>query len=109
MTPAQHLRNQWRTAARQLGVEIILPFSLRNEHGHIYEFACLLPQFGSEKGMLLMATYNDEAAVFASQSGYGYSCLAPEPNSSVNLEGCIDCLKDWGWSVPGQSPPEWYK
>jgi hypothetical protein len=109
MTDRKLLREQWRTVASALGIEIVEPFYLRSASGEQYEFAVLLPQFGSERGMLIDVEHNPDAFAIATSAGFGCSSMLAETfHLPVDPESYIECLVDWGWSVDGQSPPAWY-
>lgn len=100
------LGEQWRTVARALGIDIVQPFYLRSPSGEQYEFACLLPQFGSERGMLVDNEHNPEAFAVATSAGFACSSMLAEAfYLPVDPESYIECLVDWGWSAEGQSPP----
>jgi hypothetical protein len=107
MTERDLLREQWQSAARALKIDFVGPFVFPFEGGH-HEFACLLPQFGSERGVLIDVEYVRD--IFAAAKSAGFACssmLAENRNLPVNPEDYIECLADWGWSAKGQ-PPEWY-
>jgi hypothetical protein len=104
MGGAEALAAKWMKVGDDLGIEVVAPYWLRSPRGN-YEFACLLPEFGSSRGMVLMADFDREAAEAAASEGFGYSCLTPE---SVNVDYAIECLLDWGWSNEAHDPPNWY-
>jgi hypothetical protein len=100
---------QWGTAAHELGVEIQVPYALEAVDGSQIEFACLLRQFGSERGMLLSTTYSKAAFEAATRAGFGFSCVEPaDLSAACDLSGYISCLRDWGWAVAQMPPPAWY-
>ena len=108
-SPSDSLRGEWLEVAKILGIKAYGPEFVRGAKGESYEFAVLLPQFGSQRGMLLHPTYDAQAFVAATSNGYGVSILDPELVASVGFptEGAIDCLLDWGWS-DSAAPPSWY-
>ena len=108
-SPSDSLRAEWLEVAKILGIKAYGPELVRGANGESYEFAVLLPQFGSQRGMLLHPTYDAQAFVAATTNGYGVSILDPIFVASVGFptEGAIDCLLDWGWS-DSDSPPTWY-
>jgi len=109
MASLASLGRQWRRAALELGIEFQGPYTLVAADGARFEFACLLPQFGAERGMLLGATYDKVAAEAAAQAGFGFSYLDAENSSErFELSGYIECLRDWGWSAKRERLPNWY-
>jgi hypothetical protein len=103
------LGSQWQRAALELGIEFQGPYTLVAADGARFEFACLLPQFGAERGMLLGVSYDKVAAEGAVQAGFGFSYLDAEyPSEPFELSGYIECLRDWGWSAKRENPPNWY-
>jgi hypothetical protein len=104
------LREQWRSVAEALSLEFIGPFYLSLPEGRRSEFAGLLPQFGGKRGMLIDCEHDQEEAFAAAiAAGFGYSVMRAEHhNLPVEPTDYLDCLRDWGWSVEGQTPPEWY-
>ncbi len=99
---------QWKRAANDLGVEIAVPYVLHATDGAAHEFACLLPQFGGPKGVLLRIAYDKPAADAACAAGFSVSHMDAETRLDFNLESYIDCLRDWGWTADAEPPPAWY-
>ena len=99
---------QWQRAAEELKIEIQVPFKLEAPDGALYEFACLLPQFGAPHGMLLDVRYEQCAADAAAKAEYGFSYMDAETRVPFDLSGYVDCLHDWGWASDQQRPPKWY-
>jgi hypothetical protein len=110
MTLSEHakLREQWQVATTKLGVDFVAPFSLSLPDGALLEYAILLPQFGSEHGMLINPEHSVLAFAAAVAAGYGVTSMSPEAlQASPDLEIYIECLRDWGW-VAEEPAPEWY-
>ena len=108
-SPRDLLGANWKQAARKLTIDIHIPFTLEMPGGARYPFACLLPQFGAPRGMLLDVLYDKIAADAAVQVGFGFSIMDPDLHQPLDLSGYIDCLHDWGWVPTDQRPPLWYK
>ena len=88
-------------------IAIQAPFTLMGRDGARFEFACLLPQFGGEHGILLGTNYDDVAANAATAAGFGFSYMsAGESGEPFEIDTYVECLRDWGWSSNG-SPPGW--
>src|SRR5450631_4458182 len=103
------LQTAWRTAAKDLGLDIVVPFILKAETFSITT-ELLLKHFGAEKGMLIVSDYNiikphHEKII---QLGYGYSTLTePDqdwPFTAEEKEAFIEMLSEWGWFGPGKAP-----
>ena len=101
------LGTQWARAAKDLGVEIVVPYTLEVSQVERYEFACLLPQFGATNGMLLRTTHDKAASVAAAANEFGVSEMYAETRLEYEVSSYIECLCDWGW-VSTDPPPEWY-
>ena len=107
MSAAQELTTQWQLVAGELAIEFEGPFTLTTPEGVRHQFAGRLLQFGSERGMLLLAEHDADAIAAASALGFGYSCLDPEPEiPASDLSSYITCLRDWGWAS-SRKPPSW--
>lgn len=107
-TGRTRLRDQWQVATTKLGVDFVAPFSLPLPDGALLEYVVLLPQFGSEHGMLINSEHSDLAFATAVAAGYGITSMPPEPlQTSLDLEIYIECLRDWGW-IAEEPAPEWY-
>jgi hypothetical protein len=105
MTERELLREQWRQVANALSIKIVAPFRLHLPNGKEHEVACLLPQFGREKGMLIDCEYSKEAFGVAAKNGYAISTMAAEHHYlPINAESYIECLVDWGWASSEQEP-----
>ena len=104
----KELREQWRTVATDLSILFVAPYALRLPNGASYEFACMLPQFGSTLGMLIDSEHSDAAFEAAVGAGFGITSMAAEQHHvPINASDYIECLHDWGWVGPG-APPGWY-
>ena len=109
MNDQELLRNQWKTVAEALGIELHGPFFIHGADGKEYEFSCLLPHFGGGRGMLINHEYVKAAASSAIAAGYTVSSMLPEKHYlPVDPNSYIECLVEWGWSGGGKLIPEWY-
>jgi hypothetical protein len=104
------LRAQWLSIAAELGIECIVPVVIDTVSGGRFEFACLLTQFGSTRGMLVdvEAGYIEAAREAARIGGFGLSTMAPESNLILRAADFIECIVDWGWAAEGKHPSDWY-
>ncbi|MEZ5494491.1 MAG: hypothetical protein R3E61_07880 [Pseudomonadales bacterium] len=61
MSELQLLRDQWQIVANALSIKFVAPFVLKLRDGTEWGFACLLPQFGNEQGILIGTEYSANA------------------------------------------------
>ncbi|HID99943.1 MAG TPA: hypothetical protein EYP59_06605 [Thiotrichaceae bacterium] len=102
----------WQEAAHDLGLEIVVSFSLKLPSGKKINTDLLLRHFGDEQGMLIVRNYKkvkfwgDEI----SEQGYGFSVLSDSSKEEMYVKAeFIDLLIDWGWSGQDSEQPEWLK
>jgi hypothetical protein len=109
MTPLeQRTIEQWRVAAADLGFTLVAPFTPEDAADSL-EYLAWLPQFGSERGMLIITAHGEAQSRLihaAASHGYGYSCIdaSDEP---YERDDTIEVLVDWGWSSR-EDAPDWY-
>jgi hypothetical protein len=76
------------------------------------QFAGLVENFGSEKGMLIFCSKSWEVQPYTKageSQGFGYSCLSvPDDNELYDKQTFIEVLNDWGWCKNEVPPPTWY-
>ena len=97
----------WQTIAEHFGLTIDAPFSL-TVGSECITVPVRLRDFGADKGMLLVTSYETIAphADALVQLGFGYSCLsAPDEQPSLfEPEYVTEMLQDWGWSGANVRP-----
>jgi hypothetical protein len=95
--------NAWEKAAKDLGIEIEVPFHFNGE-----EFPLLIKYFGSRKGTVILDI--DDIAIADDQisKDYYWSGLNPANYTQYNREKFIDTLEDWGWYGENSNKPCWY-
>jgi hypothetical protein len=103
------LASQWSRAAAELRVRIVVPGNVTSSAGGSFEFACLLPDFGSAMGILLDTTYSREATKAATALGYAFSTMDAETRLPFDVESYKECLIDWGWAAVDRPAPAWYQ
>ena len=106
------LQTAWRVAAKELGLDIVVPFELRAKSFSL-KAEVLLKNFGSPNGMLIVSDYSvieplrDEVIAL----GYGFATMTePErdwPFNEEEREAFIAMLDDWRWSGKPEEAPEW--
>ncbi|MEI6788557.1 MAG: hypothetical protein WCL49_08775 [bacterium] len=98
----------WLQAGRELGVEVVAPFSLRSPAGEVVEYIALVRNFGTDKGMLLLADFGAKGSMQLAQAeGFSFSCLS-ESYAEFDRQRFIDALNDWGWTGSDKQAPNWY-
>jgi hypothetical protein len=97
----------WRAAASDVGLELEAPFTCRLASGATINAVARLGRFGARRGMIIVSDYAivrpHEAELL--ESGFGYSTMS-DPTSPYQRDGCLEVLRDWGWTgTPKDSPP----
>ena len=104
------LEDVWRFAARDLGLDVEVPFQLNLPSGEHLSAAVLLRKFGSAKGMALVRKYESVSSLRAelAECGYGFSVMSdPRPGSGYDRATIIEVVRDWGWTGPHGEYPDW--
>jgi hypothetical protein len=97
---------KWSQASHELGFRLIAPHELRDTTGAAITYAALLPEFGSERGMLVIVDRDCTAAMRLAQAQhFGFSVLSDDP--TYDRDSFVEMLCDWGWTSD-QLPPGWY-
>lgn len=97
------LASAWRRVAADLGIEVVVPYHLDGR----FEFVALVRNFGSPKGMLVLASWDEKDADAAMQHGFGYSCVEAPFYGTYNRELFVDLLTDWRWTGDPAARPAW--
>lgn len=102
----------WKNCARDLKIEFVSPYVLRSLDGKEYICSGILPQFGSEKGMLIISGTQDPDIEklwdVAEELEMRFSGLSPLYYEKYNRFSFIRTLIDWGWYGPPQKKPFWF-
>lgn len=106
------LQNAWRVAAKELGLDVVIPFELK-ARAFTIRAEILLRHFGSPQGMLIVSDYRviepvrDQVIAL----GYGFATMTePDrdwPFTQEEKDAFIEMLDDWRWSGPLDDAPEW--
>jgi hypothetical protein len=100
----------WRLAAKDLDLEITIPFKLTLSSGYDIEAQLLLKNFGAKNGMIIVNRY-DEIENYINEiisNGYGFSVLSqPSENEEYVRNDYVEMLFDWGWCGEEKEKPEW--
>jgi len=106
------LQTAWRVAAKELGLDIVIPYELKAKEFSLTALV-LLKNFGGEHGMLIVSDYGiiEPFRDQVIKLGYGFSTLTePDrdwPFTGEEKEAFIEMLDEWGWSGDPDEEPEW--
>jgi hypothetical protein len=107
-----HLQKAWLAGARELELDIVIPYELKTEAFSITA-QVLLRNFGGPQGILIVSDFGiikpyREQVI---KLGYGFSTLTePDrayPFNAEEKEAFIEMLSEWGWSGDPDEEPEW--
>lgn len=97
----------WQTAARELSIEVIAPFTFHGEHGE-HQCVAWIPHF-YPKGVLVAPLDSNNKALKKDAEVAGYACsfINAEVYRRFDRGLFIDTLKDWGFYGPEDQRPVW--
>ena len=101
------MKMAWLQAKEELGVEVVAPYRIELD-GTLVTAIAYLPDFGSEKGTLVLEIEENKFANLAGSHGYFCSQLNPESYNHFNRRLYQKTLDDWQWFSKSKSPPSWY-
>jgi hypothetical protein len=98
----------WRAAALDLALELEAPFSIQLPSGATVNAVGRLGHFGARHGMIIVSDFAALRAhlVELKTLGFGFSAMT-DPTDPYEREGCLDVLRDWGWSGDAHNSPQW--
>jgi len=101
------LATYWRAAASDLGLEVEAPFSIHLA-GKTLDAVAWLGRFGAKRGMIIVSDFAVLEAHLAEldNSGFGFSTMS-DPTGPYKREGCLEILRDWGWTGRPEETPPW--
>jgi len=110
MNPVLKVQDAWQTAARELGIQFVCPFSLKNGSDTV-QFHGMVPGFGSPHGTVFLAstTFEEEVTThsrLAKERGYFFSFISADGYGKFDRASFIEILKDWGWQNLETVPPQ---
>lgn len=113
MTNQNHIDNEvikaWKEAAKDLELKIQSPFFLKTDNGDELEYGLLIEDFGSDRGVLVLTTYESMDDDEPWKYGYYSSALNSFHYDKYNRENFIETLTDWGFYGKSENKPYWYK
>ena len=95
------LIKMWQTAAQDLNMELIAPYTLPLPNGDKIQAEFLLKNFGAVNGMIVVKRFDQVSSLIDEiiKEGYGFSVLEePSEKEKYLREDFIEILNDWGWS-----------
>ena len=100
------IREAWRKASVDLGIQVQTDFWLEDRQSHRYELVGLVPEFGGTNGMAILQRWDRSLADLAASQGFGYTVLGGG-YLAYDRRLFEDTLNDWQWTAGGE-PPSWY-
>jgi hypothetical protein len=106
------LQKAWRTAAKELELDIVVPYKLKTEAFSLTA-QVLLKNFGADEGLLIVSDYKiiEPYRDQIIKLGYGFATMEePErdwPFDEEEQEAFIEMLSEWGWTGDPDQEPEW--
>lgn len=100
----------WKTAAADLGIEVVTPFDYVTRSRRRLRFVALVRGFGPRNGMVIPTRWLQIADVQDElwKAGYGFSVMSdPRKGQAYVRENVIDVLADWGWNGAPELRPSW--
>ena len=100
----------WQSAARDLGIEIVVPFAVRTARGSRLEADLLVKDFGAPRGTLVSAT-EDALGPLGQEivdEGFSYSVFYAD-DFAYDRKHFTGILNDWRWTGPENRRPSWSK
>jgi hypothetical protein len=99
----------WRQAARDLGIQVEIPFTLKMENGDVEFYEGRVLEFGGPKGTVFGTIDLDRNTAKGSRRENGY--FASDLSLSYrqyDRQFFIATLDDWKWFGPEGKQPGWY-
>jgi uncharacterized protein YchJ len=103
----EKLIKAWKTAAEELGLDIISHLQMNTENGKV-SYPVFVKHFGRKKGTIIArhALFMDYP--MPKDKDYYFSAVNRDSYSKYNRESFIETLEDWGYYGDKASKPEWY-
>jgi len=105
----------WRTAAKDLGIDVVAPFVLQVSGGEL-RFEALLKGFGSRRNGILYVRGRGVTGGYKGTEllhevydlGYGVIHVMGDKYADYDRSMFVDELNDWGWQGDPIAAPDWY-
>lgn len=105
----QYMR-RWLRVQQDLDVEICVDLTLLLADQVRLRVPVLVPEFGAEKGMVVVPEYQmiENQVSSLIQGGYGFSVIGYSMQDAVcPVDSYVEMLLDWGWSGKAEERPAW--
>ena len=105
-----NLAARWANAGRDLGVEVVAPYSVELPSGARVDAVVLVGHFGGPVGMLVVTDYAQVRHLLREleDAGFGFAVLEePDESEPFVLEEYADMLRDWTWTGKDGDVPAW--
>jgi hypothetical protein len=103
----EQISRAWLNAATDLGIRVVVPFSILVSTDESLLYEAHIVDFGGPKGMVVGIPERDPIADLRSRQGYGSSDLSAVYRQ-YQRELFIDTLNDWQWFGEKGEAPSWY-
>lgn len=110
--PEELLADNWRRAASDLNIRVVVPYTLV-AFGKQVDCVAFLPDFGSPFGMVIGLTCapdfetSPELVHLAQERKLFYSFINPESYLVYHRDDFISALRDWGYYGAPEERPSW--
>jgi hypothetical protein len=98
-------------AAEELGVRVLIGYTVTLSDGRRLLSQALFPDFGSALGTLVFRSQDEIDAGVRHQLmalGFGISTFPePGPNEVFDIDSYKEMLSEWGWTSEGRNRPDW--
>jgi hypothetical protein len=99
-------------ACDELGLRVVIPFTLALSQGRRVEAQALIPQLGSPKGMIVFSRCDelDGREEELVSMGYGYSVYGGlGPEDEYDVANYREMFVDLGWGAKDERAPDWMR
>ena len=98
----------WLQAAKDLGIRVTAPFTLRTESGEDVTYEAHIADFGGPNGTVV-SVFADESPWNDIRHAHGYyGSNLSDSYRTYSREHFVDTLNDWQWSGNPEQRPTWY-
>jgi hypothetical protein len=103
----KQLIDAWKTASRELEIEIISPFEINTENGKV-RYPVLVRNFGGKKGTIIARHAYFMDYPMPKHKDYFFSAVNADMYSHFDRKLFIETLIDWGYFGSDENKPEWF-
>ncbi len=102
----KQLIDAWKTASRELGIEIISPFEMNSENGKV-KYPVLVKNFGGKNGTIIARHSYFMDYPMPKHKDFFFSAVNADVYSHFDRKQFIETLIDWGFFGSDENRPEW--